>query len=186
MSDNSLNNNEKLLIQLEQKLNYLTDNYNKVFDLTKEIFSKIDQLSKEYVDIKTKLEPMKITHEMQNMQIVELSKKIDEAIASLSKKAEDSIRELNEKINTNKTDLNECKSENDEEITGIKESYTKAMESLSKNYNDQILAIYGKINSINDDISKAKGAISMVKFVYPLLAIAMQIISVLVTLKLKG
>jgi len=115
-----LNENEKLLIQLEQQLKNGTENHKKLIDLVDAIFSKIDTQSKEYADLKSKLDTLK---EVDELKFVELGK-----------------------------DIEEFKTFKKEEFTPI-----------------------------SNAVQQFKGASKMVKFVYPLIALIIQIAGIAIT-----
>jgi hypothetical protein len=124
----SLNDNERLLIKLEQQLENTNQNQEKVKELTTEIFSKIDCQLKEIFEIKSKLETMKEVNELK-------------------------FNELK-----NQTTYAATKAKNNEiEFKDFEEKTFKPMEN---------------------ELERAKGAIGILKYIYPTIALILQIIGV--------
>jgi endonuclease III len=142
----SLNDNERLLIKLEQQLENTNKNQEKVMELTTEIFSKIDGQLKDIFDIKSKVETMR---EVNELKIEELKNQISYG---------------NTKAKNIETDFKEFK---------------ESKENTFKEFKDK------EFKPLVTDIERAKGALFILKYIYPTVAIILEVIGLGIAIWLK-
>ena len=160
-----LSDNERLLIKLDEQLKNTNENLGKMMELTSDIFNKIDDQSKNMFDIKNKVETLK---EITDLKFSGNDKKMIEFLGNVNQTI-DSIKQTNElKFKES------CKDTTD--ITSIIKANKLVYDDFVKN----------EFRPISDDIQKAKGALTLIKYVYPAIAIILQIVSVLISVHFGG
>jgi len=147
-----LTDKERLLIKLEQQMQNTKENHTKIMELTKEIFAKIDSQSKETFDVKSKLDTLK---ETTDLKFKEMEKQLEEILHNVKETTELKFREAGRQIN---------------DVAGTEKSNHDKFEEFKEK----------EFRPVAEDVQKAKGALVLVKFIYPVIAIVMQIIAIAV------
>lgn len=166
----SINSNEnvRLLIKLEEQLKNTNEDNKQIIELTNEIFNKIDFQSKEIFDLKSKLDTLK---EVTGLKFKEMEKQVEEV-----------LHNVKETTNLKFKDSNKTLEKQDKAIEGNKNRFDEFKKFY---YNDFGNFKKDEFKPIAENVKKAEGAISFIKFAYPALAIIMSIASILIAVWIK-
>jgi len=150
-------NNQKLLIQLEEQLKNSNENHKTIIGLVDEIFNKIDAQSKEFFDVKSKLDTLK---EVTNLKFIEMEKQIEEVLNNIKETTALKMGEVGRNIETQKSIIDTNQGKVDE----FKKIFYEKFETFKKD----------EFKPLHDSVEQGRGALKLVKFVYPVIAIILQ------------